>query len=237
MKGNTYTFVFAAIVCVISAVMLSAVSEGLRPQQELNAQLDVKKNIIKAVSLKEPLPPKISPKEFLKIYDSKIEELVIDDNGSVMEGKKPKDINENEKNLHPLYVYKEDGQVMAYCYPVVGYGLWSYLYGYLAIEPDGTTVRGITFYKHGETPGLGAEIEKDWFQNNFKGKKIWSAKEKQLVPIHVVKGKVINVYRDERAEHAVDGITAATITSNGVTKLLEKWINTYEPFFKKIRGT
>ena len=233
MNQRTYTFVFALIVCVACSVMLSAISEGLRPKQELNADLEVKKNILKAVG--EHVPAKANPQDVLKLYESKIEELVIDDQGNVVADKKAKNLTEDDKNLFPLYIYKEGDQVLAYCYPVSGYGLWSMLYGYLAMEADGATIRGITFYKHGETPGLGAEIESAWFQDNFKGKKIWSAKENKLEPIHVVKGKVSNLYQDERADHAVDGITAATLTSNGVTKLLDRWIRAYDPYFAKIR--
>jgi Na+-transporting NADH:ubiquinone oxidoreductase subunit C len=234
MKGNTYTFVFATIVCALCSVLLAAVAEGLRPRQELNAVLDVKKNILKAVQLKQPLSPNTKTEDVLKTYEEKIEERVIDADGNIVEGKKPSDIQEGE-TLYPLYLYKEGEDILAYCYPIVGQGLWSTLYGYFAVEPDAVTVRGITFYKHGETPGLGAEIEKDWFQNNFKGKTIWSVKDRDLTPIVVVKGKADDIYKDERVRHAVDGITAATITSNGVTGMLDKWINVYEPFFQKIR--
>lgn len=234
MKTTTYTFLFAFIVCVVCSVLLSAFSEGLRHKQELNAELDVRKNILKAVRLKEPLSPKAKSQEVRKVFEEKIQELVIDENGNVAEGKKPKDIKSGEK-LYPLYIYKEDSETVAYCYPIVGYGLWSTLYGYFAVEADATTVRGITFYKHGETPGLGAEIEKEWFQNNFKGKKIWSPKENKLTSVHVVKGKAADRYTGEKLEHAVDGITAATITSNGVTKMLDKAIRAYEPYFQKIR--
>jgi len=238
LKGNRSTFIFAFIVCVVCSVLLAAVSEGLKAKQEFNANLDVKKNILKAVHLKEPVPAKASAKDILKIYESKIEELVVDDQGRPVEGKKLSQITEKEPNLHPLYIYKEgegEGEIVAYCFPIVGQGLWSTLYGYFALEADATTVRGITFYKHGETPGLGAEIEKDWFQNNFLGKKIWSKKANQLTPIAVVKGRVADHYHGEQAEHYVDGITAATITSNGVTKMLDKWIRAYEPYLSKIR--
>jgi Na+-transporting NADH:ubiquinone oxidoreductase subunit C len=234
VKGNTYTFVFATAVCAVCSVMLAAVAEGLRPQQEFNAALDIKKNILKAVQLQTPLSPQATAKEISKIYEEKIEEKVIDADGNIIEGKKPSEIKEGEKT-YPLYIYKEGEEILAYCYPIVGQGLWSILYGYFAIEPDAVTVRGITFYKHGETPGLGAEIEKDWFQKNFEGKTIWSVKNHDLTPIVVVKGKVANVYKDERTQYAVDGITAATITSNGVTSMLDKWIHIYEPFFEKIR--
>ena len=234
MKGYLQTFIFAFIVCVVCSVTLSAVYEGLRPRQEMNADVEVKKNILKAVGLKNPLPSNLPGKEYLKVYEEKIEASVIDAQGNIIPGKKPKDIKEGAKEF-PLYVYKEDGQIIAYAYPIWGFGLWSMLYGYLAIEPDAVTVRGITFYKHGETPGLGGEIEKDWFQNNFKGKKIYSVKEHKVTPIALVKGKVVDFFQDERAEYHVDGITAATLTGKGVTALLDRWINIYEPFFSKIR--
>lgn len=235
MKGYIKTFVFAFIVCVVCSVTLSAVYEGLRPQQELNADIEVKRNILKAVGLKGGLPHNIKPKEYLKIYEEKIEAVVVDQAGEIVQGKKPADIKDGEKNAYPLYIYKEGGEIISYAYPISGFGLWSMLYGYLAIEPDAITVRGITFYKHGETPGLGGEIEKDWFQNNFKGKKIFSIKDKQLTPIALVKGKVVDFFQDERAESHVDGITASTMTGKGVTALLDKWIKNYEPFFSKLR--
>ncbi len=235
MKGNTYTFVFAIIVCVVCGLLLSAVSEGLRKQQELNLDLDIKKNILKAVVLKESIPPKAQGQEVLKIYDTKIQELVIDDQGKVVEGKKPSEIKEKEKGIYPLYIYKEGDKTISYAFPIVGQGLWSTLYGYLAMESDATTVRGITYYKHGETPGLGGEIEKEWFQNNFKGKKIYSLKENKLTPIVVVKGKAGDLFRDERLDHSVDGITAATLTGAGVTEMIARTLEIYEPYFSRLR--
>ena len=226
---------FAIIVCLACSILLSGISEGLRKRQEINADLEVKKNILKAVRLKEPLHAKMTPQEILKVYSDKIEEEVIDERGDVVGGKKPADIQDKDKGLYPLYIYKEDGHVVSYAFPVSGQGLWSTLYGYLAVEADAITVRGITFYKHGETPGLGAEIEKDWFQDNFIGKTIWSIKEKKLTPIVVVKGKAADQYQGDELKYHVDGITAATLTGNGVTDLMSHWLNVYEPYFSKIR--
>lgn len=236
ITSNRYTFTFSIIICVVCGVVLSAVSEGLRKQQELNMAVDVKKNILKAVVLKEPIAPGTKQEEVLKIYNSKIEEIVIDDKGEIVAEKKPSDIQEKDTGLYPLYIYKEDGKVLSYAFPIIGQGLWSTLYGYLALETDAITVRGVTFYKHGETPGLGAEIEKAWFQDNFKGKKIYSVEEKKLTPIAVVKGKAADIFKDERQiNHHVDGITAATITGNGVTAMMEKWLSIYDAYFSKIR--
>lgn len=235
LKENIYTFVFAFIVCAVCSFTLAAVSEGLRAKRELNETLDIKKNILKVVDLKQPLSPRLTPAAVLEIYNEKIEEVVINESGSIVEGKKPEDIQEGEK-LYPLYIYKEEGPVMAYCFPIQGKGLWSTLYGYFCLQPDAVTVRGITFYKHGETPGLGAEIEKEWFQNNFKGKKIWDVNEKKLMSTTLVKGKVEDKISKEQRQFYVDGISGATMTSKGVTSLIEKGLNRYETFLRKIRG-
>jgi len=234
-QSNQYTFLFALAVCVVCSLALSLVSEGLRTKKEFNVALDIKKNILKAVDLKEPLPAKATSEEVWNVYDAAIEEVVIDVTGKVVEGKTPLDIKEGEE-FYPLYIYKEDGKIIAYCFPIIGKGLWSTLYGYFALEPDATTVRGITFYKHGETPGLGAEIEQDWFQNNYKGKKIWDIKGNRLTPTQVIKGKVADKVSEEQAPFYVDGISGATVTSRGVTAMVDKWLNIYEPFFKKIRN-
>ncbi len=234
LQSNRYTFMFAFAVCVTCSLALSIVSEGLKERKELNVALDIKKNILKAVDLETPLSDKVQAQEVLGVYTEKIEEKVIDGDGRIVEGKAIADIQEGE-TLYPLYVYKEKDRTIAYCFPITGKGLWSTLYGYFALEPDATTVRGITFYKHGETPGLGAEIEKDWFQNNYKGKKIWNVKKNQLAPTQVVKGKVVDVVSKAEEPFYVDGISGATMTSKGVTAMVDKWVNVYEPFFKKIR--
>lgn len=234
LESNRYTFLFAFAVCVTCSLALSIVSEGLKEKKDLNVALDVKKNILKAVRLQTPLPAKAQANEVLDIYAMKIKEKVVDAQGQIVEGKRPDDIEEGEA-LYPMYVYKEGGWTVAYCFPIVGKGLWSTIYGYFSLESDAITVRGVTFYKHGETPGLGAEIEKDWFQDNYKGKKIWDVKGNKLVPIKVVKGKVEHVVPKAEAPFNVDGISGATMTSKGITAMIDRWVRVYEPFFKKIR--
>jgi len=236
LSSNRYTFMFAFAVCATCSFALSIVSEGLKEKKELNVALDIKKNILKVVDLRTPLPAKVQIQEILDVYDAKIEEIVIDDDGEIVEEKTHADITEGE-DLYPLYVYSEEGRTIAYCFPIIGKGLWSTLYGYFALEADATTVRGITFYKHGETPGLGAEIEKDWFQSNYKGKKIWDVKKNTLTPTKVVKGKVADVVSKAETQFYVDGISGATVTSKGVTAMVDKWVNVYEPFFQRIRKT
>ena len=110
--------------------------------------------------------------------------------------------------------------------PIEGYGLWSTLYGFLAIGRDGNTIRGLTFYQHGETPGLGGEVD------NPKWKALWpgrSAYDDAGNPaIRVVKGNAGNA---QETPHQVDGLSGATITSNGVSTMLEFWLG--EQGFRK----
>ena len=235
-NSTVYTFGFALVICFACSLSLAVVSEGLRPQREINEELDVKKNILKAVELKTPVTPSMKSQEILKLYDAKIEEKVISLDGQMIGDKKPSGIKDGEE-LYPLYVYKENGQIVSYAFPVYGKGLWSTIYGYLALEADGTTVRGVTFYKHGETPGLGGEVEKVWFQENFKGKKIWDAKTQTLHPVAVVKGKVADKVSKTEQKFYVDGISGATMTGQGVTDFLDRWIRVYEPYFQNIRNT
>ncbi len=227
LKDNTYTFVFAIIVCLVCSLTLSAVSQGLRAKTELNMDLDIKKNILKAVKLKTPLDNELTPKEVLAIYESKIEEILVDSNGNI--------VGDLGEDVNSMYVYKEEDTVVSYCFPIEGKGLWSTIYGYLALENDAVTVRGITFYKHGETPGLGGEIEKDWFLNNFKGKKIWSQITKTVKSISILKGKTSGSVAEEELPYVVDGISGATLTSRGVGEMLSKWIAWYDPYFQQIR--
>jgi len=235
-QSNTYTFVFALIVCVICSFLLALVSEGLRSRKELNVEMDIKRNILKAVGLREPLDPKADTQAVGETYTEKIQEIVIDSNGDIVEGKKPIEIEEGEA-LYPIYVYKEGQTVVSYCFPIIGKGLWSTLYGYFALEPDAITVRGISFYQHGETPGLGAEIEKDWFRNNYKGKKVWDLEKQEFNSVKVIKGKVEDKISKDKQQYYVDGISGATITSKGVTEMVDRELRKYEPFFKKIRKT
>ena len=120
-----------------------------------------------------------------------------------------------------------DGKV--YCVPISGAGLWSILYGFLALRDDLDTVVGITFYQHGETPGLGGEVDKAWWRQDWKGKKI--LEDGRLASVTVLRGRG----NQNRGPHQVDGISGATITCTGVTKFLQADLEKYEPYFKQLR--
>merc|ERR1712164_131084 len=137
--------------------------------------------------------------------------MLISEDGTVLE------IAEENPQLDALKIYeiKDENNLNktnAYVYPVLGQGLWSKLFGFLAVDPKGKKIIGITFYKHGETPGLGAEIEKEWFGKNFVGKELYS--EDKFVGITVAKGKAKDdIAYKSGPQHVVDGISGATITS------------------------
>lgn len=126
-----------------------------------------------------------------------------------------------------LFAYKPAEKVEAYILPIEGYGLWDMMYGYLALAPDLNTIKGIRFYKHKETPGLGGEAEKPWFTNQYVDKKILDP-EGKLVSIKVAKGKASNSYE-------VDGMSGATLTGDGITDFMLDDLGKYEPYFKTLR--
>ncbi len=132
-----------------------------------------------------------------------------------------------------MYLIKDDaGELQQLILPVRGKGLWSTMYGFLALEPDGRTVRGITFYEHGETPGLGGEIESEKFQQQWKGKVVRDAQGNAR--FEFVRGNVAP--DDPEAEHKIDGIAGATITTRGVTDMILFWMGQqgYGPLLDRI---
>jgi len=230
--SNAYTFRFAAMVTIVCSVLLAGAATLLKPRQDENKLLDKKKNILISVGIEPVNGENFTRSEINETYANRIKELVIDLKGNIVEGKKPSDLDPGkDTELLPIYESIKDGEISAYVLPVSGKGLWSTINGYLALSSDGVTVKGITFYSHGETPGLGGEIEKEWFTNNFIGKKI-ADENGTLVSINVVKGKVDPA--SEKAIHQVDGISGATLTANGVSNFLKEDLKTYEPFLKTI---
>jgi len=143
------------------------------------------------------------------------------------EGKSREEYNPGYKLV---YVHEKDGVPDSYVVPIEGYGLWDNMKGYIALETDLNTVKGITFYEHKETPGLGARVTEDWFQDQFKGKKILDDNG-ELVSITIAKGQA-----PEGRPHMVDGISGATLTGDGVNQFMKEDLARYEPYFKTLRS-
>lgn len=195
-SSNTYTYVFVIAMAVVSALLLSLVKTGLQERQEFNRTLDVRKNILKTVGV---LEPGMSGRDIENLYQKKFSR---------------KSVEGEDGKMHEYFVFGSEDHPEAYVLPVSGKGLWSTIKGFLALEADRNTVRGISFYEHGETPGLGGEIEKDRFIREFKGKKIF--RDGKLVSITIAKARL-----PEPSEYAVDGISGASLTTGGINRFLK----------------
>ncbi len=218
-SSNTYTLVYAAIMVVIVAFLLSFVSSALRERQDVNVKLDTKKQILASLNMTN-----------LADADKQFSESVKD---MILEGDTLADYtgtfatiyeSEGKAGRFHVFVCNVNGQTK-YVIPVYGAGLWGAIWGYIALNDDKNTIFGTYFSHASETPGLGAEIATPAFQARFAGKHIGDSTD---VKISVVKnGKVAD------AEYEVDGISGGTITSTGVDAMLKSCFGNYKNFLTK----
>ncbi len=136
--------------------------------------------------------------------------------------------------LASVYLLKEGDVIKQVVLPVHGYGLWSTLYGFISLDGDFNTIGGLRFYQHGETPGLGGEVDNPKWRDQWHGKKAFD--ENGELKIEVIHGHVD--YKSVGAEYKVDGISGATLTSRGVSNLVNYWLgdNAFGPYLKKMRS-
>jgi Na+-transporting NADH:ubiquinone oxidoreductase subunit C len=227
MSDAMKSLLFAAVIGVVCSLLLTAASSGLKAFQQENALVDRQKNVLKSVGALDP-NRKYGADDIKGLFARSIKDIRVDANGQVL----PAD-DEAASGL-PLYLYIRDGQVQSYIVPVDSRGLWGRIYGYLAIENDGRTVAGFTVYQHAETPGLGGEIEKPWFQQNFVGKQIVDA-QSNLTSVGIAKGKVAEVVAPQRQDNYVDGISGATMTGRYLSEGLKAILEDYEPVSRRFR--
>ncbi len=239
-KADRQLFVFALSVCVVVSALLSTAATVLKERQEREVELDRKRNVLQAfgVDVRDEAGRRISAERVEEYFAENIREVILEgQTGELIEGLTsaeldPRDLRDRERYL-PLYLWHEDDEVSRYAFPISGQGLWSTIHGFLALEDDLATIRGVTFYDHGETPGLGAEIEQDWFQSQFEGKVLY--KDGEPADFQVVKGGVERRY-PEGNPSAVDGISGATITADGVADFINRDFRRYNRYFETIRG-
>ncbi len=230
MHSNNYTLIYAAVLSIITAIVLAVAAEGLKPLQDENIALDTRSNILKAVRLNYTDRDKIN-----ETYESSIEELVVNMQGEILEEKPVQidlknqiNIEPNERKL-PMYIYSGEESRKYYIIPLRGTGLWGPIWGYISLEDDFDTVYGATFDHKGETPGLGAEIAEYPFQKQFEGKKIMDGNK--FVSVNVWKTTFKSPLGDE---HRVDGISGGTITSDGTDYMIENCLVPYVAYFDKM---
>ncbi len=233
--SNKATFLFSSVMVVVIAVLLSVAAISLGPYQERNVRIEKMENILSSVGINS------TPKDAEKIFAQFItDQIVLNNKGEVVSGeitafdidlKKELDkskTGDQDKALFPLFVCQKDGKFF-YIIPVRGKGLWGPIWGYISLEGDMNTVYGVSFGHKSETPGLGAEIETERFQQQFKGKKIFN-EQGEFVSVKVVKGGT-----DPANLHGVDAVSGATITSDGVTEMFKRTLGNYIPYFKKTK--
>lgn len=248
--STTKTLLVAIILCVVCSVMVSWAAVSLKPLQTKNKVLDIKKNLLLTAGLVTAKATEAEVNEAFKVVETKIVDLAtgeyVDMNPADLDSKKAaKDPAQNYKippamdlgniksraKYEKIYFVKEGDQIAKVIFPVNGKGLWSTLYGFLVLAPNLNTVKGLGFYEHGETPGLGGEVD------NPNWKRIWNDKEvfdDAMKPaLKVIKGSA-----QPGSKYDIDGLSGATLTSNGVTGLVRYWLSddAFGPFIKKFKN-
>jgi Na+-transporting NADH:ubiquinone oxidoreductase subunit C len=256
--STRYTVGFAAAVCVVCALLVAASAVGLRERQETNQQVYRQKNVLLAAGLVKPgeNPP---DRELRTAFERNIHVRLVDlRSGELLpEGRMDAQSYDQRRargdmaashsvppnpaqisrvpNYGAVYLVvdpAEPNRVAQLVIPVEGIGMWGTLYGFLAIERDTTTISGLTYYDLKETPGLGGEAGSARWQALWRGRKAYD--ENWEPRIVVIKGPAGNPTQDP---HRVDGLSGATITSNGITRMMTFWLGNegYGPFLKKFR--
>ncbi len=227
-NSNAYTFIFAIITVVIIAAGLAFTATSLKPLQAENVRKEKMQNIISTIGVDAN---RDESAELFKKYIKK--QLVLKADGTTDDAVEAFTLD-LKKELHkpydqqrfPVYLAEKDGKKY-YIIPLFGSGLWDDIWGYIALDSDKNTIVGASFDHKGETPGLGAEINQSWFEDEFKGKKIFNDNG-DFVSVKAVKG---GAKPDDI--HGVDAISGGTLTCNGLTQMLEERLKNYVPYLKK----
>ncbi|MFE8071503.1 Na(+)-translocating NADH-quinone reductase subunit C [Marinobacteraceae bacterium S3BR75-40.1] len=249
----------AVLLSIFFSVVVSSAAVLLKPVQIKNKNLDMKTNILAAAGMLEQGAGADQIEETFKQFDVRLVDL---DSGEYVDPKtlglkeamaydqykaasKPntsydlsaaQDIADIKRraNVAKVYIYKEGGEIKRLVLPIHGYGLWSTLYGFIALKGDLNTIAGLGFYQQAETPGLGGEVDNPMWKAKWPGKKVYG--DENMEPkIRLVKGGVDPT--KPGTEYKVDALSGATLTSRGVTNLLQFWMGDlgFAPYLKNLR--
>lgn len=229
-ESNVYTVVYAAVLVVVVGFALALVYQALRPAQLENIANDTKKQILAAALIYPKAGETIG-----ELYQSHIQDsYCVDSKGAKVEGTEAMNVDMAaevkkpiDQRVLPVFVCATD-KGEKYIVPVAGAGLWGPIWGYIAMNADGKTIYGAYFGHQGETPGLGAEIERPAFSSQFEGKSIFGSNGQFESVLVVKKGQ-------EPADRSyVNAVSGGTITSQGVQKMLYTSLEPYTAFFKNL---
>tara|TARA_B100000686_G_C16805306_1_gene989677 strand:+ start:12056 stop:12790 length:735 start_codon:yes stop_codon:yes gene_type:complete len=228
--SNTYTFLFSAIMVIIVAATLSTVSSFLGEKQRNNIRKEKMQNILSTIGVEVDrekagdLYPQYIVEELALFYDGSIDNSINAFEIKLnLELKKP-----SNEQRYPLYLAEVDS-LKYYIIPLRGSGLWAAIWGYIALESDKNTIKGAVFAHESETAGLGAEITQQWFQDSFRGEKVFNGKN-ELIGVKVSKTNNDPDGKD-KFDNEVDAISGATITGDGVTDMIKERLQNYLPYF------
>jgi len=234
-NSNGYILIYTAILTVFCAAALYITAQVLKPAQDENIKLAQKESILATVLKIDDTWDK---NKINKVYDERVKGMVLDYNGNVVAGKKVEDINVEaeckkplKERMLPLYEIASENdktKVEYYVIATSGKGLWDKISSFMSIKADLETVNGIVFDHKAETPGLGARIKDDEaVYSRYAGKSIYN--EGKITPIKMMKGEG-NDYSNNK--HAVDGMSGATKTAEGVNDMIAEYLTAYDNYFK-----
>lgn len=227
-NSNKYTFIYAIVMVIVVATILTVIAVSLQPFQRRNVELEKKKNILAAFNVES------TPDNVESLYDKFIvETFAVDVNGEKIDGVDAFNVNLKDElkkdpanQQWPVYLAKTDDGEMKYIFPLYGKGLWGPIWGYIALNDDLIEVYGVNFDHKSETPGLGAEINTPAFQEQFKGKRIFNDVH-EFVSIDVIKTDASS------NDYAVDAISGGTITSYGLRDMINTCLSAYLNYIEK----
>ncbi|MEK9555869.1 MAG: Na(+)-translocating NADH-quinone reductase subunit C, partial [Gammaproteobacteria bacterium] len=228
------TITVALVLCLVCAVVVSSAAVILRPAQAVNEKANMQMNILQAAGLYDPQQ---SIQDQFQIVTTRLVNL---ETGEFVEGIDAERYNQRKASKDPsmnrvlsgeediasikrqakiakIYLIENGDQIEKIILPIHGYGLWSTLYGFMALEGDGNTVAGLGFYEHAETPGLGGEVDNPNWKAQWTGKQVYNG---DAVALRLVKGGA-----DRSDSYGVDALSGATLTSRGVDNLLKFWMS------------
>lgn len=238
--SNAYVIGFATAVCLVCSIVVSTSAVALRDRQNRNKVLDRQTQVLVVAGLLKE-GEKVGPEEVEGLFEDNIQTRVVDlTNGEYDSTVDTRTYDQRKATKDPalsrqapannagitrlpthslVYQRMDDGEVRSLILPIEGKGLWSTLYGFIALAPDTTTIEGITFYEHGETPGLGGEIDNPGWKATWTGRQAFD--ENWQPAVEVIKGVAGPVDEDP---YRVDGISGATLTARGVSDLVRFWL-------------
>ncbi|MDY0250982.1 MAG: Na(+)-translocating NADH-quinone reductase subunit C [Pseudomonas sp.] len=254
-ESTARTLTVALLVCLVCSVFVAGAAVALRPTQIENRLLDKQRSILSIAGLGDA---SLSRTQVKQMFDERIQARIVDlETGKFSDAQNPITFDPLASSKNPaiskaltgsediasikrrerystVYIVEHDGQLDTLIIPVRGYGLWSTLHGFIAVKGDLNTVAGFGFYQHGETPGLGGEVDNPKWRDLWLGKSLFDSNDK--VAIRVIKGNVDQ--NSATAVNQIDGLAGATLTSKGVTHLVQFWLgeNGFGSFIEHLRA-